>query len=193
MRHPAYGKAWQHFDEDNVPFVADPRNLRLGFAIDGFNPFGHMSSTYSTWPVFLIPYNFPPWMCMDQSNFMMALLILGKYSPGKDFHVFMQPLIHDLKKLWCGVPTKDVLENEVFNLRAAILWTIHDYPAYGTTAGRNIKGYYACVSCDKNPCHVKLKNKFGHIGHRRFLDDDHTFRSSYFVVEELKRKEISVF
>ena len=166
MRHPADGKAWQHFDEDHVPFAADPRNLRLGFATDGFNPFGHMSSTYSMWPVFLIPYNFPPWMCMDQSNFMMALLIPGKYSPGKDFHVFMQPLIHDLKKLWCGVPTKDVLKNEVFNLRAALLWTIHDYPAYGTTAGRSTKGYYACVSCDKNPCHVKLKNKIGYIGHR---------------------------
>src|SRR4051812_26941246 len=50
------------------PFATNPRNLRLGFAIDGFNPFGHMSSTYSMWPVFLIPYNFPPWMCVDQSN-----------------------------------------------------------------------------------------------------------------------------
>ena len=176
MRHPADGKTWEHFDEVHKPFATDPRNLRLGFATDGLNPFGLMSSTYSTWPLFLIPYNFPPWMCMDQSNFMMALLIPGKYSPGKDFHVFMQPLIHDLKKLWDGVPTKDVLENKEFNLRLTILWTIHDYPAYGTTSGRSTKGYYACASCDKNPCNVKLKNKVGYIGHCRFLDDGHTFR-----------------
>jgi hypothetical protein len=32
----------------------------------------------------VVPYNFPPWMCMDQSNYMLALLIPGKKSPGKD-------------------------------------------------------------------------------------------------------------
>ena len=47
---------------------------------------------------------------MDQSNYMLALLILGKKSPGKDFHVFMQPLIADLITLWGGVPTYDVLK-----------------------------------------------------------------------------------
>ena len=36
---------------------------------------------YSLW----VPYNLPPWACMDQSNFMMSLLIPGPDSPGKDF------------------------------------------------------------------------------------------------------------
>ena len=89
LRHPADGEAWKHFDDRFDWFAKDPRNIRLGFATDGFSPFGSMTNPYSMWPVFVIPYNFPPWMCMDQSNFMMSLLIPGKFSPGKDFHVFM--------------------------------------------------------------------------------------------------------
>lgn len=41
-------------------FFADPRNIRLGFACDGFNPFRNMSNNYSIWHVILIPYNLPP-------------------------------------------------------------------------------------------------------------------------------------
>jgi hypothetical protein len=44
------------------------------------------------WPVILILFNFPPWACVQQSNFMMALLIPGPTSLGKDFDVFLQPL-----------------------------------------------------------------------------------------------------
>ena len=44
---------------------------------------------------------------MDSSNFMLSLLIPGKHSPGKDFHVFMQPLIKDMMELWKGVDTYD--------------------------------------------------------------------------------------
>jgi hypothetical protein len=36
---------------------------------------------------------------MDESNFMMALLIPGPASPGKDFDVFLEPLIEDLLEL----------------------------------------------------------------------------------------------
>ena len=41
-------------------FSQDPRNVRLGLATDGFNPFGTMSTHYSMWPVVLVPYNMPP-------------------------------------------------------------------------------------------------------------------------------------
>ena len=65
MRHPGDGDAWKYFDEKHGEFAKDARNLRLGFATNGFNPLGHMSSAYSMWPIFILPYNFPPWMCMD--------------------------------------------------------------------------------------------------------------------------------
>jgi hypothetical protein len=131
------------------------------------------------WPVFVIPYNFPPWMCMDQSNFMMSLLIPGKKAPGKEFHVFMQPLIADMMKLWgTGVETYDALIDDSFPLHAAFLWSIHDYPGLATLSGRSTRGYYACVHCDENPCYEPLKNKIGYVGHRRFLPTNHRFRRS---------------
>jgi hypothetical protein len=138
MRHPADGEAWKHFDREYGWFAKDARNIRLGIATDGFNPFGNMSSSYSMWPVFVIPYNFPPWMCMDQSNFMMSLLIPGKKALGKEFHVFMQPLIADMMKLWgTGVETYDALTDDSFPLHAAFLWSIHDYPGLATLSGRS--------------------------------------------------------
>ena len=36
-----------------------------------------MNVSYSVWPGICIPYNFPPSMCMKQSNFILSLLIPG--------------------------------------------------------------------------------------------------------------------
>jgi hypothetical protein len=115
---------------------------------------------------------------MDQSNYMLALLIPGKKSLGKDFHVYMQPLIEDMLKLWHGVDTYDAVEDKDFTLHAAILWTINDYPALGTMSGRTTHGYFACVHCDEEPCSESLRNKIGFICHRRFLPADHPWRKN---------------
>ena len=178
LRHPADGEAWKDFDDIHKDFAADARNIRLGLATDGFNPFGNMSNSYSMWPVFVVPYNLPPWACMDQSNFMMTLLIPGPSSPGKDFDVFMEPLIEELQLLWQGVRTYDAMSPEKFDLRAAIIWCIHDYPALHTLSGRITAGYQACVRCDKEPCSKRLRNKICYIGHRRWLPRRHPWRNS---------------
>ncbi|KAD7477801.1 hypothetical protein E3N88_00937 [Mikania micrantha] len=60
MRHPVDGKVWQEFDNRYPNFAKEPRNVRLGLAADGINPFGNMSQTYSMWPVVLTTYNTPP-------------------------------------------------------------------------------------------------------------------------------------
>lgn len=60
MRHPAHSTAWQTFDFRYADFTKDARNVRLGLASDGFNPFRAVSVAHSTWPVILIPYNLPP-------------------------------------------------------------------------------------------------------------------------------------
>jgi hypothetical protein len=39
MSHLADGEAWQDFDRKYPNFAKDARNLRLGLATDGFNPF----------------------------------------------------------------------------------------------------------------------------------------------------------
>jgi hypothetical protein len=113
---------------------------------------------------------------MDESNFMMALLIPGPASPGKDFDVFLEPLIEDLLELWTGVRTYDALSGTKFNLRAAVLWCIHDYPALSTLSGRTTKGYFACTHCDKHPLSYRLRSKIGYFGHFHFLPVGHRLR-----------------
>ena len=39
LRRPADAKAWKDFDDLHPEFAQDPRNVRLGLASDGFNPF----------------------------------------------------------------------------------------------------------------------------------------------------------
>jgi hypothetical protein len=176
MSHPADGDAWQDFDRKYPDFANDARNLRLGLATDGFNPFSEKNTNYSMWPVLVMPYNMPPWVCMDESNFMMALLIPGPASPGKDFDVFLEPLIEELLQLWNGVRTYDALSGKNFDLRAVVLWCIHDYPALSTLSGRTTKGYFACIHCDKNPLSYRLRSKIGYFGHFRFLPMGHRLR-----------------
>ena len=98
---------------------------------------------------------------MDQSNFMMALLIPGPKSPGKHFDVFLQPLGEELLELWEGVRTYDALSEKMFDLHAAVLWCIHDYPALSTLSGRTTRGYFACIHCDKHPISYGLRKKWG--------------------------------
>ncbi|GJR27461.1 zinc finger, PHD-type containing protein [Tanacetum coccineum] len=50
MQHPVDGRAWKDFDTKYPDFAAEPRNVRLGLAADGFNPFGNLSQSYSMWP-----------------------------------------------------------------------------------------------------------------------------------------------
>jgi hypothetical protein len=60
LRHPADGEAWKSFDLLHSEFLANNSNVRLGLTSDGFNPFGNMSTSHSTWPVMLVPYSLPP-------------------------------------------------------------------------------------------------------------------------------------
>jgi hypothetical protein len=39
MSHPADGEVWQDFDRQYPDFAKDARNVRLGLATNGFNPF----------------------------------------------------------------------------------------------------------------------------------------------------------
>jgi hypothetical protein len=177
MSHPANGEAWQDFDREFLDFVKDARNLRLGLATDNFNPFSEKNTKYCTWPMFMVLYNLPPWECMEESNFMMALLILGLASPKKDFDLFLEPLVEDLLELWFGVRVYDRLSGKMFNLRVVVLWCIQDYPALSTLLGHTTKGYFACIHCNKNRRSYNLRSKIGYFGHYHFLPNGHHLRS----------------
>ncbi|CAN6712891.1 unnamed protein product [Malus baccata var. baccata] len=121
MRHPSDSPAWKHLDNLYADFASEIRNVRLGLASDGFNPFGKMRNDHSTWHVVLSVYNLPPWMCMKQQNLLLSLLILGPRSPSKEIDVYMRPLIDELNELWeVGNPTYDAYSNQSFTLHLLI-------------------------------------------------------------------------
>jgi hypothetical protein len=52
--------------------------------------------------------------------------------------VYIEPLVEDLLELWTSVATYDVTKPvgfRAFMLSAILLWTIHDFPGYGTVEG----------------------------------------------------------
>ena len=158
MRHPADSLAWKHLDDMYPQFALGVRNVRLGLASDGFNPFGIMNISYSTWPVILFPYNLPPWLCLKQPYWIMSMLIRGPKSPGNNIDVYLQPLIDELKELWLdGAVTWDAKTKENFRLHAALLWTINDFPAYAMLSGWSTKGKFACPYCHKDTEYLWLK------------------------------------
>lgn len=180
MRHPADSKAWKEFDKIHSSFASEPRNVRLCLASDGFQPFANMRTSYSIWPVFLVPLNLPPWMCMKQQNVMLSMLLPGPDGPGDAIDVYLQPLIEELIELWeDGVDTYDSSTKRNFKLHAALLWTVHDFPAYGNISGHSTKGKLACPVCHKetNSMWLKKGRKFCYMGHRRFLRRSHRWRN----------------
>ncbi|GJW31082.1 CACTA transposable element [Tanacetum coccineum] len=170
MNHPCDGRAWKYFDMMKPEFSGDARNVRLGLAADGFNPFGMMSQTYSMWPVILTTYNTPPWMCMKETSLMLTMLIPGPKSPAKDIDVYLQPLIKELQELWKGVWTKDAATGTHFQMKAALLWTINDFPARSSLSGWSGQGYYACPTCNVDTPSMAVKNKIAYVGNAE--DDD---------------------
>ncbi|XP_028087238.1 uncharacterized protein LOC114287975 [Camellia sinensis] len=143
---------WKEFDSQHPEFTLEPRNVRLGLATDGFNPFGNMNNSYSLWHIVLIPYNLPPWLAMNDPFFMLSLLIPGESQPGIDIDVYMRPLVDELNELWKnGTLTYDASTGETFCMRAALMWTIHDWPAFGDMSGWRTKGHYSCYTCNDEP------------------------------------------
>ena len=69
--------AWKTIDYKWLAFRSDPRNLHLGLFADGINPFTSLSSKYSYWPVVLVIYNLPLWLCMKRKFILLTILISG--------------------------------------------------------------------------------------------------------------------
>jgi hypothetical protein len=75
MIHPSDAEAWIHFNTVCPDFSMDARNVRVAMATDGFNPFGFGKAKYSCWPVFVIPLNLPPALCMKEENIFLSLVV----------------------------------------------------------------------------------------------------------------------
>ena len=88
-RHPADSPQWSKIDNDYPDFGEEARNLRLALSTDGMNPHGLQSISHTTWPVILMIYNLPPWLCMKRKYMMLSMLIYGPKQPGNDIDVYL--------------------------------------------------------------------------------------------------------
>ncbi|XP_070031690.1 uncharacterized protein [Nicotiana tomentosiformis] len=145
MWHPSYGEAWKYFDRTYLDYAGELRNVRLGLCADGFMPFSISATPYSCWPIFITRYNLPPEMCMTSPYIFLNCVIHGPHIPKSLIDVYLQPLIDEIKQLWYDEnETYDILTKPNFNLRANLMWTINDFPAYGMLSGWMIDGKLAC-------------------------------------------------
>ncbi len=144
-----------HIDNNWPDFAVDLRNIRFGLATNGFNPFSDKACIWSTWPVMLLVYNLPPWMATKRFFMLLALLIPGKEQvKSENINFYLQPLIDELQELWQpDVLTWDLSKqpnDQLFNLRPMVIWTIHDYPRYGLLSRCAYQGHKACPLCGPN-------------------------------------------
>ncbi|XP_035838406.1 uncharacterized protein LOC110897575 [Helianthus annuus] len=120
-------------------------------------------------------------MSLKDSFIYLSLVIPGKKSPGQNVDVFLRPLIDELKHLYDeGIEVYDAYRKENFMMRAILLWTVSDFPAYAMLSGWSTHGNLACPYCMGDTKAFRL-----HAGgkpswfdcHRRFLPPSHLFRS----------------
>jgi hypothetical protein len=180
MVHPSDGAAWKQFNQDFPEFDAEARNVRIAIATDGFNPFSMVAAPYSCWPIFVIPLNLPPGVCMQKHNMFLSLIIPGPEYPGKNMSVFMEPLVDELMLAWEeGIETYDRASKRNFTMRIAYHTSLHDLPGYGLFCGWCVHGKMPCPVCKATlqAFWLKYGRKFSFFDkHCQFLPVDHEFR-----------------
>ena len=111
--------------------------MRPRLGMDGVYPFGFKSIPYSVWPVVLMNYNLPPSMAIKKGHLMLSLLIPRKHKL-KHMYVYLKSLIAELEELWRGVVVVDVSRppsSRNFDLKAMLMWIMHDLPGYSDCSG----------------------------------------------------------
>jgi hypothetical protein len=89
--------------------------------------------------------------------------------------------MEELKELWQGVDAYDSHLKCRFNLRAAYLWSIHDYLAYEKFVGWCVHGQLNCPVCmdESDAFRFQHVRKVSFIDcHRRFLSLSYEFRGN---------------
>jgi len=112
----------------------------------------------------------------------LSMVIPGPSSAGRNRDVFLHLLIDELTQLWSsGSLTYDISRKQNFVMRAALMWTINDFPAYGMVYGWSTHGKLACPYCIENNKAFTLTN-WGKASffycHRRFLPPNHRYRKN---------------
>ena len=133
---------------------------------------------------------------MKQPFMFLTLLIPGPRSPGKEIDVYLRPLIDELQMLWeDGVETYDASREQNFKMRAALMWTISDFPTYGMLSGWSTHGRLSCPYCMERTKAFILNHgrKVSFFDcHRQFLPLDHPYRKQRDKFKRGVKKETTV-
>ncbi|XP_075670448.1 uncharacterized protein LOC142640260 [Castanea sativa] len=104
---------------------------------------------------------------------------VSPHQSGNEIDIYLKPLVDELKELWEeGVETYDAYSKEHFQMRATLLWTIHDYLGFDNVFGWRIKGDHSCYTCNDEPYLEVLESKIGFIKHRAYLPMEYRWRQS---------------
>ena len=123
-------------------YFSDPRDVALGLATDGVNPWRRRKSTF--WPILLYNFNLPPEERSHDDNAICIGEVPGPEKP-KDMDSFLYPAIQEFLKLSIGVRAYDVIEEEIFILRAYLITIFGDIPAVSMLL--RMKGHNARSPC----------------------------------------------
>ncbi|KAL0405495.1 UNVERIFIED_CONTAM: hypothetical protein Slati_3863400 [Sesamum latifolium] len=76
------------------------------------------------------------------------MVIPGPSNQKRLIDVYLESLIKELLQLWhVGVRTYDHAMNNEFIIRAALMCTVNDLPAYGMASGWSTVGVMGCPIC----------------------------------------------
>ena len=64
--------------------------------------------------------------------------------------IYLAPLIDELQDFWKGIEVVDKSRRghrNIFNCKAILMWSMHNYPGYGDVSKYSVQGYHACPIC----------------------------------------------
>ena len=142
-------RAWNSaYSKDGI-FKADPRGISFGLCTDGVNPFSHLRTSYSMWPIMLSLLNLPRKTRHNFGNILLVGIIPGNgKQEAKNIQPYLEILVDELISL-SNTTMFDAYQQATFELKVEILLHILDYPGIGKVF--NICGagaYKGCTWCD---------------------------------------------
>jgi len=119
-------------------------------------------------------------MYMTTPFMFLTYVIPSPKNPKNKLDVYLQPFIDELKELWdVGVKTYEISTRQIFQMKAACMRTINDFPAFGMLSRWSTNGQLACPVCMKQQKALRLRNggKFSWFDcHWCFLSRNYAFR-----------------
>ena len=119
-------QVWKANYSPSGMFQGDPRGLSLALCTDGMNPFAKQKVVYSMWPVTVSVLNFPHQYRTSAVSMLMVGIIPGR-EEAKSLKPYLDLLVEELNRI-NGIEMYDGYQCQTFSLKAAVQFSVLDYP-----------------------------------------------------------------